>query len=80
MNLSDKRDLVTGVGGFIGSYLVEEFVKKDPKYRSLSIIIPNASQKGPFLSTSGMKTFRKREDNCDKSFAGTQQDLVHRRN
>ena len=80
MNWQDKKVLVTGAGSFIGSHLVEEFVKKDPKRRSLSIIIPNASQKGPFLSKFGMKTFRKRENNLDKSFAGTQQDLVHRRN
>lgn len=48
MNLSDKRDLVAGAGGFIGSHLVEEFVKKDAKCRPLSVIIPNASERGPF--------------------------------
>jgi len=61
MNWQDKKVLVTGTGGFIGSHLVEEFVKKDPKCRSLSIIIPNASQKGPFLSKFGIKKLLEKE-------------------
>ena len=34
MKLSDKKILVTGAGGFIGSHLVEELVKKGCKMRA----------------------------------------------
>ncbi len=34
MNWQDKRVLVTGAGGFIGSHLVEELVKKECRLRA----------------------------------------------
>ncbi|MCD6385625.1 SDR family NAD(P)-dependent oxidoreductase, partial [Candidatus Sumerlaeota bacterium] len=34
MNLSNKKVLVTGAGGFIGSHLVETLVKRDARVRA----------------------------------------------